>query len=123
MYTDKLVYIPKKSELTQESRSKIGLAYFCGTLGENGIDSLVNKGWLYNPFSEDAVYSSPPMISKTSYNLYGAGIVLLLLLILKLLLWIGERFFEKNRYTYYITVAILLSFSIYRIREFIKNVE
>jgi hypothetical protein len=113
------VNIPKPENATNEDRKKIGLAYFCGLIGINGISSFMYKSWGYQIPSE----SSPPvLVSKTSYNLYVLILVLFVFSLLFFLYIFGIYKLNRWKYPYFVVIVILLALIIAGIKNYIKYV-
>jgi hypothetical protein len=117
-----LVYIPYKNEYNQLSKDKqnqIGLAYYCGLLGVEGINSLMYKDWFYNvPRSE----SAPKAINTKTFafltTLLYIGIVLLLLALYK----VGNiKLIQPYRKYYYLTLLVIFIVAVFVTKYVIKK--
>ena len=90
--------------------SKVGLAYFCGKIGEDGIDSLVNKGWFYNP---EVSVNPPPLINSRLYYITLTLISVGILTILFMGGRFGYRKTSNSRLFILIYIFIIISILLY----------
>jgi hypothetical protein len=117
-----LIHIPYKNEydlLPTSVKNEIGLAYYCGLIGKEGIGSLMYKGWFYNaPVGGNA----PKPIDKKTFayltTLMYVGIVLFLYGLYK----VGNisKLRPYQRY-YYSALLLLFIFGVILAKHLIKK--
>lgn len=105
-----LVEIPK--DPTTYDLTSLGLSYFCGKLGKDGIVSLVKKAWYYD--QPEISIKPPPMINQ---NTYFATLGLITLILLFTLFKLYKT--SSNKIIYF-TLIILIMLTI---RGIILNIE
>ena len=86
-----LTFIPQIFvSLDNEDRSKNGLAYFCGLLGDEiGTSSFITKGWFKNIDKQE---NPPPLIDNNKYLIIKYTI---LIIILSILYYINKISYDK----------------------------
>ena len=99
--------------------SEVGLAYFCGKIGKDGISSLNNRGWTYK--MEEQV-NPPPMISPVLYYIILAILTIIILSSLYKLTSLGFRK-SGNNVLFIIAEALLIILILLYIRRTIISFE
>lgn len=98
--------------------SKVGLAWFCGKIGEDGIDSVAYKGWYYK--MEISENPPPPVNSRLYYTL----VSLISFGLLYTIFIGGVVAYKKSGSKLFIIVYILLLLLIILyIRKTLQNIE
>lgn len=115
-----VVFIPPKESLTSEDIQKIGLAYFCGKIGSDGINSFVGKTWFR---SIDVEKNPPPLINDTKF-IIGRSMVLSILFIILLYLFLLGRKIKCSSYApyvYYCIFILVLILGIMKLKRLIRT--
>ena len=115
--TNPIIEIRNKDVLNDEEKNKVGLAYFCGQIGEDGIDSYYRKGWFNNLDKEE---NPPPLVNNTLFVVGRAIVFLLLFYIIYKLFMLGNKI-PNYSMVYYIVFIIIFIYGIIKLKEIIKS--
>ena len=118
----KYIKINSRDSMTIDEKEQYGAFYFCGKLGRNGIDSLVNKGWFSNM---DKSESPPRLMSKSQTVAMDIFKIISNFVLLFLVIIIGEKFISKFEYKllYYGGIGVLYTIIIQLLKYIISKVE
>lgn len=116
-----VINIPSKDTLTTEQKNNVGLAYYCGMIGENGIDSYYRKGWFNNIDKEE---NPPKLINNTLFVSVRAVIFVFIASLILYLFLLGRKLNNFNTfapYVYYLGFISLFIFGIYKLKQIIRS--
>lgn len=109
------IFIP----ISPQNLDDVGLAYFCGKIGEKGISSVMYKGWITKPEEEG---KKPPMISAVVYYII---LAILAIIMLSTIYKISSLGFRKtgNNPLFLIAMALFVMLILLYIRKTILTFE
>lgn len=112
------IKIPTYQDSTPRDRLDIGLVYFCGQIGENGISSFFKKDWFDIPIS----LNPPIRINNKIYTTFLILLKIILILLFSSVFIYGSKIKNNtNKYIFFSLFFFVFLFIIASIKRYIQK--